>query len=672
MEVFKNTKKLLQIKNTEIFKPQHKKGESMKQTTYFILCLLFCTFSTMTFFSHAESNESSAEQSLKPVKELAVKALNEAPTDTEHHIAVTVITKEDILKCVGCDFTDVLERAGVQVRRFHSQFHQSSDTDTAYVSLRGMSDAQIALEVDGVRQQDNMIGEAIWPFIPLNHIARIEVVRGPQSAYVGDSAKGGVIRVFTEKADCLPEEVCAMAQADISNKFTTGNTAYISANTRTELSGIRLGIQLDKSSDPEKTDDYKEQAFTFNFDHRSTDDKWLIEGSAVIYNNHNEGEPLPLVGKGDSMLTSLGTTYYISPDLLFRNLLGYNEEQQFYTDDFTKYTSGRLSIKLFGEYHFQLEKVGKYILTTGLEQKIERINSDPDNVYDSKKRDTSSIFANIRGENGPLTYQVAIRADDLSGDIKKKIFTWDGNASYYIARLESHDIFLQGGAGTGFRAPGFDEQYLTTFSPSDEEDVFGYLTQANPDLHLEHSATYEVGVRIEKVAHYFLDIIGFNTDLKNAVFFGEKEEELIDEEHLIYITPLKQGKDTKIQGVEVQARWTLNPWTGRIGYTYTKSPNGVEHFRGMNPVKHLGFIGVDYILNPNTTFGAEMLHRGERADQSVSGDKVNLFGVYASYNLYENANIKLAVENLTNKQYDLYNSTNVQGRILWFSVNLKY
>ena len=151
----------------------------MKQTTYFILSL-FWAFSLLTFVSHAESNESTSEQ-------LTVKALNETPTNTNRHIAVTVITKEDISKCIGCDFTDVLERAGVQVRRFHSQFQKSSDTDTAYVSLRGMSDAQIALEVDGVRQQDNMIGEAIWPFIPLHHIARIEVVRGPQSAYVGDN-----------------------------------------------------------------------------------------------------------------------------------------------------------------------------------------------------------------------------------------------------------------------------------------------------------------------------------------------------------------------------------------------------------------------------------------------------------------------------------------------------
>ncbi len=642
----------------------------MKKLECFIL-FLFWGLSSLTFVSHAESNESVTEKSPE-TKKLVIKSLNETPADASRHIAVTIITKEDISKCVGCDFTDVLERAGVQVRRFHSQFHQSSDTDKAYVSLRGMSDAQIALEVDGVRQQDNMIGEALWTFIPLNHIARIEVVRGPQSAYVGDSAMGGVIRIFTKKADCPPEEFCALAQADISNKSTTGNTAYVSANTRTGQSGVRLGAQLDKSSDPEKTDDYKEQAFTFNFDHRSTNDKWLIEGSSVFYNSRNEGEPAPFVEKGDSKLASLGTTYYISPDLLFKNLLGYNEEQQFYNDDLTKYTSGRLSIKLFGEYHFQLERVGNYILTTGLEKKRERIDSDPDNVYDHKKRDTRALFANVRGENGPLVYQVALRADDLSGDTKNKVFTWDGDASYYIARLESHDVFLTGGAGTGFRAPGFDEQYLNSFSESDEEEVWGSLTEANPDLTLEKSATYEIGVRIEKAKHYFLDITGFETNLKNAVFFGEQEEALTDEDHLIYITPLKQGKDTKIQGVEFQARWALNPWTGRIGYTYTKPADGVENFRGMNPVKHLGFIGMDYTLNPNTSFGAEMLHRGERADQSVSGDKVNLFGVYASYNLYENANIKLAVENLTNEKYDLYNFTTGQGRTLWFNVTLKY
>ncbi len=604
---------------------------------------------------------------------LTVKALNQPLADTRRHIAVTVITKEDILKCVGCDFTDVLEKAGVQVRRFHSQFYQSSDTDKAYVSLRGMSDAQIALEVDGVRQQDNMIGEALWPFVPLNHISRIEIIRGPMSAYTGDSAMGGVIRVWTEKADCPIGEVCGVAQTDISNESNTGRTTYLSGSTRTEQSGFRLGVQLDKSGDPEKTNHFREQAFTFNFDHKSKNDKRLIEGGSIFFNSYDQGEPVPDVEKGGSDLVHLGTTYYLSPDTLFKTLLGYNEEQQFYNDDSTEYTSRRLSIKLFGEYHFQFYNTGDYVLTTGVERKRERINSDPDNdVYDYKKRDTNAVFADVKREKGPLTYQVAVRADDLSGDIKEQVWTWDSKASYYVARVQEHDVFLKGGVGTGFRAPGFDEQYFDIFSLSSEEGVVGTLTKANPDLGLEKSTTYEIGIRIERANTYFLDITGFETKLKDSVQFGEKEEKLDNKDQLIYLVPLVQGQETNIRGVEFQARMVLDPLTGRIGYIYTDHSEAVDNLRGINPVKHLGFIGMDYSIHPKFTVGAELLHRGQREDSSIPGDKVNLIGVYAGYDLYENAHINLAIENLTDETYDQYNLTDGPARTVWFSVRLKY
>ena len=65
-------------------------------------------------------------------------------------IPITIITKEDIRNCIGCDLTDILERAGAQVQRFNPQFSQSSDTDRFYVALRGVSNTQTVLLVDGV------------------------------------------------------------------------------------------------------------------------------------------------------------------------------------------------------------------------------------------------------------------------------------------------------------------------------------------------------------------------------------------------------------------------------------------------------------------------------------------------------------------------------------------
>ena len=76
-------------------------------------------------------------------------------------ISVTVITKEDILDCTGCDLTDILEHAGFQVRRYHPRFYSSSDTDRSYAFARGMSDTQILLLVDGVQKEDSRLSQAL-------------------------------------------------------------------------------------------------------------------------------------------------------------------------------------------------------------------------------------------------------------------------------------------------------------------------------------------------------------------------------------------------------------------------------------------------------------------------------------------------------------------------------
>lgn len=89
--------------------------------------------------------------------------------NTENLISVTVITQEDLLGCIDCDLTDILEQFGAQVRRYHPLFYRSSDTDRAYVSLRGASDTQILLLIDGVKKEDSILSQALWAFVPIHH-----------------------------------------------------------------------------------------------------------------------------------------------------------------------------------------------------------------------------------------------------------------------------------------------------------------------------------------------------------------------------------------------------------------------------------------------------------------------------------------------------------------------
>ena len=611
---------------------------------------LFCLSPSKAFSESSEPGENTLEtDSTQKSEAFSVKVVNSSLSGKERLISMTVITKEEIKRCIGCDLTDILERAGVQVRRFHESFSQSSDTDTAYVTLRGASDPQVLLLVDGVRQEDRMLSEPVWTFIPVHHIERIEVVKGPQSSYHGNSAIGGVIHIFTQKADCLPGKMCAKGSVHLSNESNTGHTVHLSANTRTDRSGIRLGVQGDQSKDPEKSGNYRESAVTLQFDHKTKNGKWLIEGHSSFYDNHDKGEPLNTVDNGDSDVVSLGTTYYMSPDLLFKALLGYNREEQNYTDNLTNYKSRRISLKLFGEYHFEFAE-GNYTLTTGGERQIERIGSNPDNIYDQKKRDTDAVFSNLHGEQGPLSYQVAVRMDDLSGDIKKQVFTWSGAVSYHLLRIKPHDLFLRGGVGTGFRAPGFDEQFYR-----DE------WYRGNPNLKLEKSRTYEIGLRLEeKGGSYFLDIATFRTKLKNPVINSADEEG--------YDT-LAQQRSATLRGIEVQTQLVKGPWNGKAQYTYTDTDN-TEDLRAHNPVHHLASLRIGFSPTPKLTLETELVHRGKREDDSTPGDSINLLNLYGFYDINDKLRLGLALHNATDKKYDQYYYTEGPRRTVWLTLEV--
>ena len=195
----------------------------MKKTAFFlIVCFSF------SFLSSYSANAYEADDPDRTEEALFAKALDN-PLDADKKarlISMTVITKEDIKRCIGCDLIEILEKAGVQVRRYNARFSESSDTDIAFVSLRGVSDTQTLLLVDNVRQEDATRSSAPWISIPVHHIERIEIVRGPQSAYYGDSAVGGVVHIFTQKADCSIGTFCVGGGADFSNKAGTGKTVH--------------------------------------------------------------------------------------------------------------------------------------------------------------------------------------------------------------------------------------------------------------------------------------------------------------------------------------------------------------------------------------------------------------------------------------------------------------
>lgn len=110
---------------------------------------------------------------------------------------VTVVDQEQIRDYSPAEpITDILANTpGVTVRS-----NGGLGTNTT-VQIRGASNAQTILLVDGLRLNSATTGAPPWAYIPMPQMGRMEVVRGPTSSSYGSDAIGGVVQLFTRKGE---------------------------------------------------------------------------------------------------------------------------------------------------------------------------------------------------------------------------------------------------------------------------------------------------------------------------------------------------------------------------------------------------------------------------------------------------------------------------------------
>ncbi len=120
-------------------------------------------------------------------------ALRRAPA------VASVITAEDIAAMGAIDLDDVLETVpGVHVSR-------SANLYAPLYVMRGIysqNNAQTLMLQNGVPMSTLLTGNRgnMWAGLPLDNVARIEIIRGPGSALYGADAYAGVINIITKNA----------------------------------------------------------------------------------------------------------------------------------------------------------------------------------------------------------------------------------------------------------------------------------------------------------------------------------------------------------------------------------------------------------------------------------------------------------------------------------------
>ncbi|MFP4639347.1 MAG: TonB-dependent receptor, partial [Guyparkeria sp.] len=122
-----------------------------------------------------------------------ITAVREAPAEAPA-MPETVITRDEIERSQARSLQELLAgRAGLNV------INQGGPGKLSNVSIWGQSASRTAVFVDGARVGSVSAGQTYLEHVPLAHIERIEIVRGPRSGQWGADAGGGVIQIFTRK-----------------------------------------------------------------------------------------------------------------------------------------------------------------------------------------------------------------------------------------------------------------------------------------------------------------------------------------------------------------------------------------------------------------------------------------------------------------------------------------
>lgn len=165
-----------------------------------IACAVACLLSLIASGAHAQVSSEEEELSLAfgDKSTISIATGSQQPLRRAPAVA-TVITAEDIAAMGATDLDEVLETVpGIHV----SRNVQGYNPLYVFRGIYSEFNAQTLVLQNGVPMTMMFIGNRgnAWAGLPLENIARIEVIRGPGSALYGADAYSGVINIITKSA----------------------------------------------------------------------------------------------------------------------------------------------------------------------------------------------------------------------------------------------------------------------------------------------------------------------------------------------------------------------------------------------------------------------------------------------------------------------------------------
>jgi len=166
----------------------------------------------------------------------------------------SVYTSQQIKNMGAVDIDDVLETVpGLHISRTSAGYNP-------IYSFRGVHstyNSQVLMLINGIPITNNFVGDRgqVWGGMPVEAIARIEIIRGPGSAIYGADAFSGVINIITKSPDDIEQNTIALRSGTNSTQ-----DAWLSLSSNKNELKYSMVLEYHKTDGSDKT--IKEDAQT--------------------------------------------------------------------------------------------------------------------------------------------------------------------------------------------------------------------------------------------------------------------------------------------------------------------------------------------------------------------------------------------------------------------------
>jgi len=521
--------------------------------------------------------------------------------------SVSVVTKEDIDGSNAKQTTDILgDLPGIFIRK-------TGDFGRADVDIRGIGDSgrQLGIFIDGRPDKMGLFGCSVTHTLPLNNVERIEVIRGPESVLYGSEAFGGVVNIITRKA-------FKSFEGGLLASYGTDNTQEYRLQNGGKHGKFDYFVSVDKRSSDGNlpNSEYKATDFSTQFGYVLTPDSEISLSAKYFTGTKHEPSPAT-VAWNDYNRGALDLTYKLNAGI-FQNSLkvyrGYGEHvfsDGFHSKDHTDgaMLHSKATLAENNDLSFGLDTRYQYadVLHTAPASMIRDYHKYEYGLYAS---DEHTLFKKLT-LNGGLRYN----RDQFAGEV------WVPRFGAVYKALEG--TILRGVWSKGFRAPQLNDLYLWA---------------GNKDLKPEKVTNTEFGVRQKVGEPVELDVSWFvmkGSDLIQTVS-GKK----------------RNIGDFEFKGAETMLTAKLSDsFNGQINYTY------------FDP-------GLKTTGRPKDKAGASLKYTQGRMNAALSGNYVGryyagdnftirlknyfLLALKSDYKISEGLSVFAAVDNITNKMYQVY------------------